>query len=119
VARVLRPAGVILANLPDGGRGGGRYVRRVTAAARTVLPAALLRADPAVFKERRFGNVVLAAARGGLPVTPVTRAAAGAPLPQKVLAGDALDRFVGGAAPFTDADCALSPAPPDNLWRVG
>jgi spermidine synthase len=119
VARVLRPAGVMLANLPDGGRGGGRYVRRVTAAARTVLPKALLRADPAVFKERRFGNVVLAATRGALPVAPVAQAAAGAPLPQRVLAGDALDHFVGDAAPFTDADRALSPAPPDSLWRVG
>jgi spermidine synthase len=119
VARVLRPAGVMLANLPDGGRGGGRYVRRVTAAARTVLPTALLRADPGVFKERRFGNVVLAATRGELPVRPVAQAAARAPLPQKVLAGDALDHFVGGAAPFTDADGALSPAPPDDLWRIG
>lgn len=114
VARVLRPTGVMLANLPDG----GRYVRRVTAAARTVLPNALLRADPAVFKERRFGNVVLAATQGKLPVAPIAQAAARAPLPQKVLAGDALNHFVGGAAPFTDADCALSPNPPDNLWRV-
>jgi hypothetical protein len=118
VARVLRPAGVLLANLPDGGPGGGHYVRRATAAARTVLPEALLRADPAVFKEHRFGNVVLAAARERLPVGPVARSAAGAPLPQTVLAGDALARFIGGAAAFTDADCAPSPIPPDALWRV-
>ncbi|MCK9899975.1 hypothetical protein CC117_30105 [Parafrankia colletiae] len=53
VARVLRPAGIMLANLPDGGRGEGRYIQRVTATARTVLPKALLRADPATDQQQR------------------------------------------------------------------
>jgi hypothetical protein len=28
-------------------------------------------------------------------------------------------RFIGGAAPLTDAEALRSPAPPDELWRVG
>jgi hypothetical protein len=39
--------------------------------------------------------------------------------PHRVLAGVELDRFVGGAAPLTDADGLRSPAPPDQLWRIG
>jgi SAM-dependent methyltransferase len=121
VARVLRPDGVVLANLPDGGPGFGAghwYIRRAATAARDVLPEALLRADPAVFKGRRFGNITLAASRAELPVTAVVRTAAAAPFPQRVLAGDELDRFVDRAAPFTDADPQRSPSPPDELWRV-
>jgi len=126
VARVLRPSGVLLFNAADGdtaARGGaaGRhlgYTRRVLAGLRAVLPEALLRADPSVVKGRRFGNVVLAASRSGLPRAAAERAAAGAMFPQRVVAGAELDRLVGGAAPFTDADSARSPMPPDELWRV-
>jgi SAM-dependent methyltransferase len=130
VARVLRPDGLFLVNLADGGLpaskgvagGGGRellFTRRLMATLRSELPTALLRADPAVLKRRRFGNIVLAASRGELPVQEVLRVAAGAMFPYRVLTGRELTDFVAGAAPLTDADSMRSPAPPDELWRVG
>lgn len=116
VARVLRPTGVALVNAADGD--GLGYTKRLLAGLRAALPEALLRTDPAVLKGRRFGNVVIAAARSGLPVSAIEAAAARAMFPQSVLAGEGLDRFVGRARPFTDADGARSPVPPDELWRV-
>ena len=116
VARVL-PAGVLLVNVADGPP--GVFVRRLAATVRGVLPSVLLIADPAVLKWRRFGNVVLAASRGTLPVVAVSRAVRAAPFPRRVLAGTALVAFTGGAAPLTDADPLRSPQPPEEMWRVG
>ena len=116
VARVLRPDGLFLANIADGPP--LTYIRRFTAAVRTALPNALLRSDPAVLKGRRFGNIVLAAGAGEVPLDQIVRHAAGAMFPQQVLAGPELRRFVGAAKPLTDADPMRSPAPPDEIWRV-
>jgi SAM-dependent methyltransferase len=116
-ARVLRPDGVLLANVADGPP--ATYVRRLTAAVRTALPEAMLVADPAVLKRRRYGNLVLAASRTSLPLAALRRAAASAMFPRQVLAGAELTRLVGGAAPLTDADPMRSPQPPDEIWRVG
>jgi SAM-dependent methyltransferase len=115
-ARVLRPDGLLLANLADGPP--LRYSRRVARTVATSLPNVALRADPAVFRGRRFGNVVLAASRGELPVAGMARAAASAMFPQRVLAGAGFVGFVGAAKPLTDAAPMRSPAPPDDLWRV-
>jgi SAM-dependent methyltransferase len=117
LARVLRPGGLLLANVADGPP--LDYTRRLVASVRTALPTALIRADPAVLKRRRFGNVVLAAATAALPVAEVQRAAAGGPFPDRVVSGSALTAFVAGAAPLTDADPLRSPSPPDEMWRVG
>jgi hypothetical protein len=84
-----------------------------------VLPDVLVRADAAVLKGRRFGNVVLAASRAGLPMDQITRAAAAAMFPQRVVHGTELADLVGGAAVLTDTDGLRSPQPPDELWRVG
>jgi SAM-dependent methyltransferase len=116
VARVLRPDGVFLANVADGPP--LRYSRRLVASVRSALPEAALRADPAVFRGRRFGNVVLAASRAPLPVAELTRVSASAMFPQRLLTGSDLTAFIGGAAPLTDADALRSPAPPDEIWRV-
>ena len=116
VARVLRPDGVFLANLADGPP--LRYTRRLVATVRREFRAVAVRADPAVFRRRRFGNLVMAASRARLPVADLRRAAAGSMFPQRVLAGAELDGFVGDAEPLTDADPMRSPAPPDEIWRV-
>jgi spermidine synthase len=116
VARVLRPSGVLLANVADGPP--GTFVRRLVSTVRAALPTVLVVADPAVLKQRRFGNVVLAAARDDLPVEAVTRAAAGAAFPKRLITGRALSEFAGGAALLTDADPMRSPQPPDEIWRV-
>jgi spermidine synthase len=112
VARVLRPAGVFLANVAD-----GRslvYSRRLAATVRRVLPHVLVSTDPAVGKGRRFGNVVVAGARSGLPIAEVRRAAAAAPFPRSILVG-----FGRDARPLRDDDALRSPEPPDEFWRVG
>jgi spermidine synthase len=116
VARVLKPSGVLLVNAADGDT--MRYTRRLVAAVRSALPEVALRTDPAVLKARRFGNVVLAAARADLPVAAIQRAAASAMFPQRVLAADELNSFVAAAEPLTDAAPLRSPEPPDELWRV-
>jgi len=65
-ARVLRPDGVLLANIADGPP--LRYTRRLVTSVAGLFPEVTLRTDPAVFRGRRFGNVVLAASRVPLPV---------------------------------------------------
>lgn len=117
VTRVLRPDGVLLVNLADGPP--GTYSRRVVATLQQVVPQVAAQADPAVLKWRRFGNVVLAAARDALPLEGMQRAAAAAMFPRRVLAGPQLQRFTAGASPLTDADPMRSPEPPEALWRVG
>ncbi|HVU92184.1 MAG TPA: fused MFS/spermidine synthase [Jatrophihabitans sp.] len=112
VARVLRPDGLFLANVADGPP--LTYARRLAATVRAALPELLVIADPSVLKGRRFGNIVLAAARAGLPAEAVRRAAAAAPFPRSVA-----DGFGSGARPLTDADALRSPQPPDEMWRVG
>jgi hypothetical protein len=116
VVRVLRPDGVYLLNVADGPP--LSYARRVAAGVLAGLGEALLVAEPAVLRGRRFGNLVLAAGRGGLPVGEFTRAVAGAAFPARVVAGADLRRFVSGARPFTDADAACSPPAPENTWTL-
>jgi hypothetical protein len=70
-------------------------------------------ADPAVLKGRRFGNLVVAAARSGLPVAAIQQAAARAALPRVV----SLD-YGARAKPISDAAPLRSPAPPEETWRV-
>ncbi|MFN2517853.1 MAG: spermidine synthase [Jatrophihabitantaceae bacterium] len=117
VARVLRPCGVLLVNVADGPP--GQFVRRLVSTMCAALPSALLIADPAVLKRRRFGNLVLAASRHELPVAQVTRAVYAAAFPRRVLAGPELAAFAGGAAALTDAAPMRSPQPPEEMWRVG
>jgi spermidine synthase len=122
VARALTPQGVFVANVADGGFAGGGpvlYTRRLVAALRSVFADVLVRADPAVLKGRRFGNLVLAASSGDLQVAELARRAAGAMFPQRVVSGAELTELVRGAAPLTAADPMRSPAPPDEIWRVG
>jgi spermidine synthase len=112
VARVLRPAGWLLANVADGPP--LRHARAQVATIRAVLPQACLVADAAVLRGRRFGNVVLLAGRTPLPVAELTRRAAGDWFPGRV--DDRLDRFAGGAAPVRDAVAVASPPPPDGFF---
>lgn len=116
VARVLRPDGVLLANIADGPP--GLFSRRLMATIGTVLPHRLMTGDSSVVRLRRFGNLVLAASRTELPVDAVRTAAARAMFPRTVLDGTRLREFVRGAAPLTDADPMRSPEPPENIWRV-
>ncbi|MFC4021904.1 spermidine synthase [Micromonospora sp. GCM10011542] len=116
VARVLRPAGWYLANLADGPP--LRHARGQVATVRSVLPRACLVGDAAVLRGRRYGNLVLLAGRTDPPVPALTRRAAGDWFPGRVVAGDELDRFSGGATVVRDADATGSDPPPPGLFSV-
>lgn len=116
VARVLRPAGWYLANLADGPP--LRHARGQVATVRLELPQACLVGDAAVLRGRRYGNLVLVAGRSTPPVPELTRRAAGDWFPGRVVAGDDLDRFVGGAQIVRDADATGSDPPPPGLFSV-
>jgi hypothetical protein len=116
VARVLRPAGVLLVNIADGPP--LTYARRFVATLRGILADVLLMADAAVLRGRRYGNIELAASGAGLPLEAVSRAAAGGVFPVRVLSGRSLRQFSAGAAPLTDAAAMRSAPPPEHSWRV-
>jgi SAM-dependent methyltransferase len=114
VARVLAPAGRLVANVADGPP--LRYARAQVATIRAALPQACLIADAAVLRGRRFGNLVVVAGRTPPPIPELTRRAAGDWFPGRVETD--LDRFTGGAVPVADADAVASPAPPEGLFSA-
>lgn len=112
VARVLDPAGSLIANVADGPP--LRHARAQVATIRAVLPEACLIADASVLRGRRFGNLVVIAGRTPPPVAGLARRAAGDWFPGRLETD--LDRFAGGATPVTDSKAISSPAPPDGLF---
>ena len=118
VARVLRPRGMVLANVPD--EPGMRYLARVHASARESLPHTAVVGLHEVLKGKRFGNLVLVASGAPLDLYTLRRSAASAPLPTGVLTSADLQRRVPAARPFSVAggDTACSPEPPERgAWR--
>ena len=114
VRRVLADDGVVAVNLADGP--GLAFVRGQVATYAGVFAELAAVAEPAVWRGRRFGNVVLLASAVELPVEALTRRCAGDPVPARVVAGDALRRLAGGAAVVTDATASASPEPPAELF---
>ncbi|GAA3984118.1 fused MFS/spermidine synthase [Actinomadura viridis] len=113
-ARVLRPGGVYLMNVADGFR--LPYARRVAATVRSVFRHALLLGEPAVLRGRRFGNLIVAASREPLPVAELTRRAAGGAVRARLVEGDDLGAFCGGAAPLHDGEDVQAPVPPPQVF---
>ena len=111
-ARVLAPAGWLIANIADGPP--LRYARAQVATIREVLPQACLIADSTLLRGRRFGNLVVLAGRISPPIAQLTRRAAGDWFPGRVEAD--LERFTGGVAAVIDAHAVDSPAPPEGLF---
>ena len=113
-ARALAPGGHYVANLTDGPPLTGAKAQIATVAA--VFPYRCVVADASVWRSRRFGNLVLTAARVPLPVEELGRRATGDWFPGRLLAGADLDRFVGGVAAVTDATAEPSAAPPVGMF---
>ncbi|MFI7492175.1 spermidine synthase [Micromonospora echinaurantiaca] len=105
-ARVLRPDGIYLVNVTD--LPPLVFARVQVATLRAAFADVCLVADRRMLRGRRYGNLVLAAARrpGRLPVGRLAVVALRDPVPGGVLHGPALDTFVAGARPATDAALA-------------
>jgi spermidine synthase len=117
VARVLRPGGVVALNTAD--EPSRRHLARVHAGLAQVLPHTAAMCTPEVRKGRRFGNTVLVASAGELPLGPLARNVAKGAFSASFEHGSALHRALGSARPFHDDDAQPSPPPPTmDAWRV-
>jgi hypothetical protein len=108
VRRVLKPDGTMSMNLTD--LAPFRYSRRVVAGIATHFSNVIVGAEPATWKGRRFGNVVVSAGAGVDPYV-LTRRAAGGVFPYRLIYELELSRWLGKAQPFTTQDSQVSPAP--------
>ncbi len=95
LARVLRPEGVYLANVIDGGP--DRLVRAETATLQEAFAHVAVIAPPTSAGDAP-ANYVLVASRAPLAISPADVAS----VDGVVLTGSAVDAFVDGARPFTD-----------------
>ncbi|MET7637755.1 fused MFS/spermidine synthase [Streptomyces sp. NPDC005438] len=114
VRRVLKPEGWYAANLTDGPP--LDFLRGQLATATEWFGSLCATADPEVWRRRRFGNVVLLAGQGELPVAALRRRASADPASGRVLAGRELDELAAGARTVTDTSAVPSPAPPPGTF---
>ena len=115
VRSALRPGGSYLVNLADGppfGFARGQVTTLLAAFANVVVLA-----EPSVLRGRRFGNVVVGGSDAPFDVTGLAQRAARAVGRARVLAGDAVRDFCGGAAVVTDATATRAPLPPPGVFR--
>lgn len=117
VKRALRPTGMHAVNLADGDAGSALiFSRRQVANALVHFANVLLIADPGILRGRKFGNLILIASDAELPVAGLIRRAASDPFPSRVVRGQDLVDFIGGAKPVTDAEAVASPPPPADVF---
>ncbi|MEV8118605.1 fused MFS/spermidine synthase [Streptomyces xiamenensis] len=114
VRRVLAPGGTYAANITDGGP--LTHLRGQSATALSRFGTAALSIAPAVLRGRRYGNGILLAADGPLPLDALRQRLAREPQPTRLLTDTALTDFTAGAAVVTDATAQPSPAPPEGLF---
>ncbi|MGI8537005.1 MAG: spermidine synthase [Mycobacteriales bacterium] len=115
VQRLLRPGGTYVVNVAD-----GRPLDFARAQVATLLAAfshVVLLADPSVLRGRRFANLVLAGSGAPLPVADLVRRVSRAAGRARLVTGDDLRDFTGGAAAVTDATTRTAPRPPPDLFR--
>lgn len=113
--RLLRPGGTYVVNVADGKP--LDFARAQVSTLRAAFEHVVLLADPSVLRGRRFANLVLAGSDAPLPVEALTRRAARASGRARLVTGDDLRDFTGGAAPITDATARSAPRPPPDLFR--
>ena len=115
VRRLLRPGGTYVVNVAD-----GRpldFARGQVSTLLAAFPHVLLLADPSVLRGRRFANLVLAASDAPLPEASLVRTVSRAAGRARLVSGNALRDFTGGAAVVTDATARTAPRPPADLFR--
>jgi len=112
VRRVLHPDGIIVMNITDSGS--LDYARRVSAGVREHFSPVVVGSDPATWKGRRFGNMVISAGTRVDPYALIREAARGV-FPHRILYGLELDRWIGDSHPFSGEDSRGSVPPPGFL----
>ena len=115
VRAVLRPGGTYIANIADGPPFG--FARGQAATLRAAFDHVVLLADPSVLRGRRFGNLVLAGSNRPFDVDELARRSARAIGRARVVSGDDVRDFTGGAKAVTDTTAADSPRPPPDVFR--
>ena len=115
VSALLRRGGTYVVNVADGRP--LAFARAQVATLLAVFPHAVLLADPSVLRGRRFANLVLAASAAPLPLEALLRTTRRAAGRARVVHGEDLHAFTGGAPPVTDATARSAPRPPPDLFR--
>ncbi|SEB41117.1 Spermidine synthase [Paramicrobacterium humi] len=116
VGALLAADGILAVNVADGP--GLAFARSQAATLQSVFSEVAAFAETQILKGRRFGNIVLVASNSVLPLDFVPRLLAGGPHPAKVVAGDELRGFVGGAPVVTDETAVASPLPERSVFKV-
>lgn len=114
VASVVRPGGTMLMNLGD--RSPFDWGRRCVAGISQAFQHLGVTSELPVWKGRRYGNLVVAAAQTSLPVDAWERSLARAAFGYRLFQGTRLASWVGGAAPFTEVDARPSLDPVALGW---
>jgi len=112
----LAPGGLVAVNVADGP--GLAFARSQAATLQYVFDDVAILAESGVLKSRRFGNLVMAASTGPLPLDWMPRLMARGPHPATVTSGRDLTAWVAGAPLTTDATAVDSPAPSAGLFTT-
>ena len=100
VARVLAPGGLYVANVGD--REGAPLARAEAATLLTTFGDVAMIGEPGQLRGRRFGNVVLVAGQGPLPLDGLTRRLAAAPVRARLVEPGRVRELAAGIHPLTD-----------------
>jgi len=116
VRRVLDSDGLLTINLIDAHP--HDWSRRVVATVAKEFTTTCLIIEPSSAKSHRVTNLVIGASPVSLSLDGLAGRAAGAAFPCRVLTDDDLQRWLGGARPFSDQDVVSSPprAEADLRW---
>jgi hypothetical protein len=130
VARVLETGGIYLANVAD--RASAPHARVEAATLLSVFEHVAMIGEPGQLRGRRFGNVVLIASDGPLPLDGLSitgpapdglaRRLAGGVVPARLVLPDRIRELAAGHAPQTDQDvgyAAAETATPGNTAGPG
>lgn len=110
-ARVLRPTGVLVANLIDG-KAGLPFVRRTAATVQDAIGPGAVLAERKILRGKGFGNVIMVASRQAVP--DLAEAGRRAQPPYDVMP---LRELAGKAVPLTDAEGFVTPRAPASVFR--
>jgi spermidine synthase len=110
-ARVLETGGLYLANVAD--QAAAPHARVEAATLLAVFENVAMIGEPGQLRGRRFGNVVLVASDGPLPLDGLARRLAGGAVPARLVLPDRVRELAAGHQPRTDAAVGYRPGVDD------